>query len=195
MSGSGHLRWHPEGPQGIHGKRNWVSVLFIILQLLSTCYSRVVLLRSSWNKATKFHVSAVISGSVSVDKERNQPPQWLLGIRLNSHISWPPLWSSGQSSWLQIQRTGFDFRRYQIFWKVVGLKRGPVSLMSTTEELIERKSSGSGLESRDYCRRNQSRWTSGTLYRQELALTSPTIGVRLVGKVRPRTQATEFSSV
>jgi hypothetical protein len=27
----------------------------------------------------------------------------------------PPLWSSGQSSWLQIQRSGFDFRRYQIF--------------------------------------------------------------------------------
>jgi hypothetical protein len=25
------------------------------------------------------------------------------------------LWSSGQSSWLQIQRSGFDFRRYQIF--------------------------------------------------------------------------------
>jgi hypothetical protein len=27
----------------------------------------------------------------------------------------PPLWSSGQSSWLQIQRSGFDSRRYQIF--------------------------------------------------------------------------------
>jgi hypothetical protein len=25
------------------------------------------------------------------------------------------LWSSGQSSWLQIQRSGFDSRRYQIF--------------------------------------------------------------------------------
>jgi hypothetical protein len=30
--------------------------------------------------------------------------------------------------------------------KVVGLKRGPLSLVSTTEELIGRKSSGSGLE-------------------------------------------------
>jgi hypothetical protein len=27
----------------------------------------------------------------------------------------PPLWSSGQSSWLQIQRSDFDSRRYQIF--------------------------------------------------------------------------------
>jgi hypothetical protein len=26
----------------------------------------------------------------------------------------PPLWSSGQSSWLQIQRSEFDSRRYQI---------------------------------------------------------------------------------
>jgi hypothetical protein len=47
----------------------------------------------------------------------------------------PPLWSSGQSSWLQIQRSGFDSRRYQIFWEVVGLERGLLSLMSTTEEL------------------------------------------------------------
>jgi hypothetical protein len=31
------------------------------------------------------------------------------------------LWSSGQSSWLQIQRSGFDSRRYQIFREVVGL--------------------------------------------------------------------------
>jgi hypothetical protein len=33
------------------------------------------------------------------------------------------LWSSGQSSWLQIQRSGFDFRYYQIFWEVVSLER------------------------------------------------------------------------
>jgi hypothetical protein len=25
----------------------------------------------------------------------------------------PPLWSSGQSSWLQIRRPGFDYRQYQ----------------------------------------------------------------------------------
>jgi hypothetical protein len=27
----------------------------------------------------------------------------------------PSLWSSGQSSWLQIQRSGLDSRRYQIY--------------------------------------------------------------------------------
>jgi hypothetical protein len=30
-----------------------------------------------------------------------------------------------------------DYRRYQIFWEVVGLERGPVSLESTIEELTE----------------------------------------------------------
>jgi hypothetical protein len=56
----------------------------------------------------------------------------------------PPLWSSGQGSWLQIQMSGFDFRRYQIFWKVVGLERGPLSLVSTTEELLDIKVAASG---------------------------------------------------
>jgi hypothetical protein len=61
----------------------------------------------------------------------------------------PPLWSSGQSSWLQIQRSWFDSRRYQIYWEVVGLERGPLRLVSTIEEELGRKSSGSGLESRE----------------------------------------------
>jgi hypothetical protein len=58
----------------------------------------------------------------------------------------PPLWSSDQSSWLQIQRSGFDPLRYQIFWEVVSLERDPLSLVSTIEGLLGRKSSGSGLE-------------------------------------------------
>jgi hypothetical protein len=48
------------------------------------------------------------------------------------------LWSSGQSSWLQIRRPGFDSRHYQEN-KVVGLERGLLSLVSTTEELLDRK--------------------------------------------------------
>jgi hypothetical protein len=58
---------------------------------------------------------------------------------------WPSLWSSGQSSWLRIHRSEFYSRRYQIFWKVMGLERGPLCLVSTTEELFGRKSSCSGL--------------------------------------------------
>jgi hypothetical protein len=78
------------------------------------------------------------------------------------------LWSSGQSSWLQIQRSGFDSWRYQIFWEVMGLERGPLSLVSTTEELLGRKRSDSGLENREYVLRDPSLWPRGTLYPQKV---------------------------
>jgi hypothetical protein len=39
----------------------------------------------------------------------------------------------------------------------VGLERGPLSLVSATEELLGRNSSGSGLEIREYVRRDSSR--------------------------------------
>jgi hypothetical protein len=94
-----------------------------------------------------------------------------------------------------MQRPGLDSRRYQFFLEVVGLERGPLNLVSTIEELLERKSSGSDLENRDYGRRNPSRWPRGTLYQQKLALTSPTSGCLSVGVVRLRTQATEFLSL
>jgi hypothetical protein len=55
-----------------------------------------------------------------------------------------------------------------------------------------KKSSSSGLENREYGRRNSSRRPRGTLYPQKLALTSPTSGCRSVGIVRSRTQAKEF---
>jgi hypothetical protein len=69
----------------------------------------------------------------------------------------PPLWSNDQSSWLQIQRAGFNSRRYQDFWEAVDLERGPLGLMITTEELTWKKSS-SGLENRDYGLGDLSRW-------------------------------------
>jgi hypothetical protein len=75
----------------------------------------------------------------------------------------------------------------------MGLERGPFSLVSKIEELLERKSSGSGLEIREYDLWDPSRWPRSTLYLQKLALTSPTSGGRSVGIVRSRTQATEFS--
>jgi hypothetical protein len=90
---------------------------------------------------------------------------------------------------------GFDSRRYQIFWEVVCLDRGPLSLVTTIEELLERKSSGSGLENRHYGRKDSSRFPRGTLYPQNLALTSPTNGGRSVGMVRSRTKAIEFDFI
>jgi hypothetical protein len=40
---------------------------------------------------------------------------------------------------------GLDSRRYQIFFVAVSLERGPFSLVRINEELLERKSNGSGL--------------------------------------------------
>jgi hypothetical protein len=88
--------------------------------------------------------------------------------------------------------TGFDSLRYQIFLEVVGLERGPLSLMSTIEELLLRNSSCSGLESREYGCRDLSHWPRGTLYPQKLALTLSTSGSRSVGIVRLWTESMEF---
>jgi hypothetical protein len=74
----------------------------------------------------------------------------------------------------------------------VGLERGTLSIVSTIEEILERKSSGSGLENRDYGHRDPSPWPLVTFYPQKLALTSQTSGSRSVGIVRSQTQATEF---
>jgi hypothetical protein len=43
---------------------------------------------------------------------------------------------------------GFDSRRYQIFCEVV-VERGPLSLVKIIEEILDWKSSGSGLENLD----------------------------------------------
>jgi hypothetical protein len=87
---------------------------------------------------------------------------------------------------------GLNSWRYQIFWGVVGLERGPLSLVSTIEELLGRNSSGSDLQNREYGPGEPLRWPRDTLYAQKLALTSPTSGGLSVGIVCLRTEATEF---
>jgi hypothetical protein len=56
-----------------------------------------------------------------------------------------PLWSSGQSSWLQIQRPRVRFPALPDLLRNSGSGTGPLSLVSITEELFEWKSSGSGV--------------------------------------------------
>jgi hypothetical protein len=67
--------------------------------------------------------------------------------------------------------------------------------LSTIEELLERKSSGSGLENRDHGHRGSAALTTRhSSIRKKLLLTSPTSGGRSVGIVRSQTKVTEFSS-
>jgi hypothetical protein len=85
----------------------------------------------------------------------------------------------------------FDvYSRYYQKKKLVGLERGPLSFVSTTEELFLRKSSGSCMENREYGRRDPSRRPRGTLYRAKVGKSS---GGRSVGIVRSRAQTMEFS--
>jgi hypothetical protein len=75
----------------------------------------------------------------------------------------------------------------------VSLERGPLSLVRITEELLEWKSSGFGLENREYGRGDPLRWPRDTVYQPKLALTSPISGGRSVGIFRLRTnKTTEF---
>jgi hypothetical protein len=71
----------------------------------------------------------------------------------------------------------------------VGLERGPLSLVSTIDNLLGRNNSGFGLENREYGHGDWLRWPRDTLY---LQLISPTNGGRSVGIVLFRTKDTEF---
>jgi hypothetical protein len=59
--------------------------------------------------------------------------------------------------------------------------------MTTIEELLERKSSGFGLENQEYCRSDPSRWPRGSLYPQKWALTLQTSGGLSVDIILSRT--------
>jgi hypothetical protein len=107
----------------------------------------------------------------------------------------PPLWSSGQSSWLQIRRPGFDSRHYQNKNKVVGLERGPLSLVSTTEELLDRNVAAPVWKTENTVVGIHHADQVAPFIRKKLAITSPTSGGRSVGIVRSRTQTMEFSLV
>jgi hypothetical protein len=74
----------------------------------------------------------------------------------------------------------------------VGLERGPLSLVSTNEELLGRKNSGSGLESRNTALGIRHAENATPLYPHKLALTLPTSGVRSVGIVRSQTKTMEL---
>jgi hypothetical protein len=100
----------------------------------------------------------------------------------------PPLWSSGQSSWLQIQRSGIDSRYYQIFWEVVCLERGLLASWVELRRYLKRKSSGYGLESRDYGRWYPPCWLRDTLL-------SSKVGTNFVDKRRSLGRYNSFADL
>jgi hypothetical protein len=65
-----------------------------------------------------------------------------------------------------------------MFWEVVGLERGPLSIASTTEELLATKSNGCCLENREYGRR----WSFTLTTWHPL---SPRVGINFPDKLRP----------
>jgi hypothetical protein len=79
-------------------------------------------------------------------------------------------WSSGQSSWLQIQRSRVRFPALPDVLRSNGSGTGSLSLVSAIEELLEWKSSGFGLENREYGRGDPLRWPRNTLYPQKVGI-------------------------
>jgi hypothetical protein len=74
----------------------------------------------------------------------------------------------------------------------VGLDRGPLSLMSITEELLEWKISGSGSRKHRLTAVGIRCTDHVTPLSANLTLTSPTSGGRSIGLIRLRTKVTEF---
>jgi hypothetical protein len=70
--------------------------------------------------------------------------------------------------------------------KVMGLERGPLSLVNTTEELLDRKVAVVGIRHADHVALST---------HKKLAITSPTSGGRSVGIVRSLTQTMAFFSL
>jgi hypothetical protein len=90
---------------------------------------------------------------------------FIMSLFLSLSLSACPTICLNETTWIppgrslfQIQRSRFESWRYQIFWEVVALEWGPLSLMSAIEELLERKCSGSSLEIREYGCRDLLRW-------------------------------------
>jgi hypothetical protein len=104
--------------------------------------------------------------------------------------------SSGESSWLQTQRPRVRFLALPDSLRSIGSGTGPLSLVSTIEELLGRNSIFSGLENQEYSRRGSVGLTTRhPSVCKRLTLTSLRSDSRSVAIVRSWTQATELWGV
>jgi hypothetical protein len=74
---------------------------------------------------------------------------WYANIKTASVVKWSELLATDPEVVVR-------YRRYQIFWEVLDLELGPLSLVSTIEELLDRKVAVP-LENREHGRRDPSR--------------------------------------
>jgi hypothetical protein len=74
----------------------------------------------------------------------------------------------------------------------VGLERGPLSLVSTTEELLDRKVASPAYKTENMVVGIRHADHVAPSIRKKFAMTSPTSGGRSVGIVRSRTQTMDF---
>jgi hypothetical protein len=107
----------------------------------------------------------------------------------------PPLWSSGQGSPTTDPEIWVRFPALPDSLRSSGSGTGSTQPREYNWEVTWKKNSGSGLENREFGRRDPSLRSRNTLYPQKLALTSPTNSVNSVGMVYSRTQATVVCSL
>jgi hypothetical protein len=100
--------------------------------------SRIYVIRPVYNASPPFHSPSLLCmGSCPLCSELSVFLYFCLILTLR-----PPLWSSGQRSWLQIQRSRIRFPALPDFLRSSGSGTG-------STQLLERKSSGSGLENQN----------------------------------------------
>jgi hypothetical protein len=140
----------------------------------------------------KLTLTSPTSGGRSVGIVRSPTKTTKLLLLISSKM----YWVCGlvvKSSWLHIQRAArVRFPALPDFLRSSGSGTGSTQSREYNWGATSKKSSGSGLENREYGRRDPSQRQRGTLYPQTLALTLPTSTGRSVGIVHSRTQTMEY---